>query len=106
MWSLMLFQMLEITDQIAFSTPEINPEIAALYYNKASAAMASDNDANTKRVLAYYAYGIQRDPQKARFFIDKANEVIDKFSPTAPAENRLERRLINELDDILKKEGY
>ena len=89
-----------------YSRYEINPEIAALYYNKASAAMASDNDANTKRVLAYYAYGIQRDPQKARFFIDKANEVIDKFSPTAPAENRLERRLINELDDILKKEGY
>lgn len=89
-----------------YSRYEINPEIASLFYDKASAAMATDNDANTKRVLAYYAYGIQHDPQKARFFIGKALEVIDKFSPTAPAENRLERRLINELDETLKKQGF
>lgn len=86
-----------------YSWIEHDEEYAKKFYEKAGSELATDTGANAKRVLAYYAYGIQHDLQKASFFLDKAKAAIGRYMPSE-AENKLERRLIDELDVILGNE--
>ncbi len=87
-----------------YSRYELNPELAKKFLDRAGTTIAADTDANAKRVLAYYAYCVEGDRQKARFFTDQALACVDIFS--VGSERELERRLIQELDDTLKTEGY
>lgn len=86
-----------------YSWIEHDEDYAQKFYEKAGSELATDTGANAKRALAYYAYGTQHDVQKARFFLDKAKAAIDRYMPSE-AENKLERRLIDELDAILRNE--
>ena len=87
-----------------YSRVEPDRESAMHFMNKMRAVLADDPDANAKRVIAYYAYFVEGDRQKARVFIDQAKAVVDVFSVPG-IERELERRLVNELDEILKNEG-
>lgn len=87
-----------------YSRYELNPSLAKTFLDKVGTVIAADTDANAKRVLAYYAYCIEGDRQKARFFIDEAAASVDIFS--TGSERELERRLIKILDETLTEEGY
>ncbi len=88
-----------------YSRIEPDRELAVHFMNKMRSVLADDPDANAKRVIAYYAYFVEGDRQKARVFIDQAKAVVDVFSIPG-MERELERRLVSELDGILKNEGY
>ena len=88
-----------------YSRYEINAEVAAQFYNKTASAFANDTDPNTRRVMAYYAYGIERDDSKARFFLEQARSGLGDWKGSA-AEKQLELRLIDELDGFLRNEGF
>ena len=89
-----------------YSRYELDANLAAHFFDKASSALASDMDANARRVLAYYAYGIQRDNAKARFFLEQAKAALPKHGGGHGAEYELEKRLIDELDGFLRNEGF
>lgn len=82
-----------------YSWLETDEEYARKFYEKAGTALATDNGAGSKRALAYYSYAVLHDVNKARYYLDKARRIANE------TENRLEPRLINELDEILKNEG-
>lgn len=88
-----------------YSRIEQDRSLAMHFMDKMRAVLAEDPDANAKRIIAYYAYCIEGDRAKARFFIDQAKSVVDVFSIPG-IERELERRLINELDEVLRGEGY
>lgn len=87
-----------------YSRIEYDPKTASKFMNKIRNELATDSDANARRVLAYYAYFVEGDRQKARVFTDQAKACVDVFSVPG-LERELERRLVNELDEILAKEG-
>ena len=87
-----------------YSRFELNPAAATHFLNKIRPNIEQDKDANGKRVLAYYAFGIEQDFPKARKYLDEAYAVIDKFS--AGGERELERRLLADLDGFLRAKGY
>lgn len=87
-----------------YSRIEPNRELAVHFMNRMRSVFADDPDANAKRVLAYYAYFVEGDREKARFFTDQAKSLVDVFSIPG-MERELERRLVSELDEILKNEG-
>ena len=87
-----------------YSRIEPNRELAVHFMNRMRSVLADDPDANAKRVLAYYAYFVEGDREKARFFTDQAKSLVDVFSIPG-MERELERRLVSELDEILKNEG-
>jgi hypothetical protein len=89
-----------------YSRYELNAQEAAAFYAKAASALANDNDPNSRRILAYYAYGTERDPAKARFFLGQARSGIDDWKQGSDAEKQLERRLTDELDEFLKNDGF
>lgn len=82
-----------------FSRYEVNPEIATRFLNKCRNIIEKDQDANAKRVLAYYYYGVLGDVETARRYLQEAFAVIDKFS--VPGERELERKLLQELNGYL-----
>lgn len=88
-----------------YSRYELDDGKATLFYNKAASAFANDMDPNTRRVMAYYAYAIERDCPKARFFLEQARSGLVGWKGSA-AEKQLELRLIAELDDFLRAEGF
>ena len=82
-----------------YSWLEPDEEYARKFYDKAGTALATDTGAGTKRALAYYCYAVLHDPQKARYYLDRA------YKTASAGENRFELVLIGELDDVLKNEG-
>ena len=87
-----------------YSRFEFDPSAAQYFMDRIRSVLAADPDANAKRVLAYYAYGVENDREKARYFINEALAVVDKFSLPG-MERELERRLVTELDERLASEG-
>ena len=87
-----------------YSRYELSPHLAAHFLDKARGTLFSDTDANAKRVLAYYAFGVELDFAKSRQLLNEAYAVIDKFS--VGAERELERKLLGELDGFLKEKGF
>jgi len=87
-----------------YSRFEFDPSAARYFMDKIRSVLASDPDANAKRVLAYYAYGVENDKEKARYFINEALAAVDNFSLPG-MERELERRLVTELDERLASEG-
>ena len=87
-----------------YSRYELNPTIASHYLKKCAATISADKDSNGKRVLAYYAFGIEQDFAKSRALLNEAFAVIEKFS--IGDERELERKLLWELDGFLKENGY
>lgn len=83
-----------------YSRFEINPAIADPLVEKLGAALLSDKDANARRVLAYYHYGIKGDIRAAKRYVDEGLAAIDSFS-CAQSERELERKLLLELDKEL-----
>ncbi len=86
-----------------YSRYDCQPPLANEFLEKVRDKIGADNDANARRVLAYHAYCIEGDRQKARFFLDQAAAASDIFS--TGAERDLEKRLIAELDEKLRSEG-
>ena len=86
-----------------YSRFELNPAAATHFLNKIRTTIEHDRDANAKRVLAYYAFGIEQNFPKSRAFLDEAYAVIDQFSTLG--ERDLERRLLDELDKFLRQKG-
>ena len=63
--------------------------------------LSKDSDANAKRVLAQYYYGIRGDVNKAREYLMEGLACVEKFS--VGTEREMERRLLEELAEEL---GY
>jgi hypothetical protein len=83
-----------------YSWLEPDEEYARKFYDKAGTALATDPGAGSKRALAYYTYAVLHDPNKARYYLERARRTANE------TENRLEPLLIGELDEILKSEGF
>ena len=83
-----------------YSRYDIQPTSADAFFSRASGSLLNDADANAKRVLAYYYYGVKNDVEKARQYIKEGLAVIDKFSLPG-AERELERKLLLDLDAII-----
>lgn len=83
-----------------YSRYELISVNADAFYTRVSGTLLNDPDANAKRVLAYYYYGVKNDVEKARQYIREGLAVIDKFSAPG-AERELERKLLLELDEII-----
>lgn len=86
-----------------YSRFELNPAAATHFFERIRSVIENDTDANAKRVLAYYTFGIEQNFPKARALLNDAYAVIDKFS--LGAERALERRLLDELDGFLRAKG-
>lgn len=84
-----------------YSRYEINSEIADKFLEKVWPVLGEDSDANAKRVLAYYYYGIQRDREKAGEYLKEGLACVGNFS--CGAERDLERKLLEELAQELGK---
>lgn len=84
-----------------YSKIELNAALTNLFLEKVSSAISSDPDSNAKRVLAYYHYYVMNDAELAKKYIDDGFAVLDKFSVEG-GERELERRLLSELDDVIK----
>ena len=87
-----------------YSRYDLDPQLAKLFLDKCISTISADKDSNGKRVLAYYAFGIERDFAKARKYLNDAFEAINRFS--CGAERDLEKKLLWELNDFLKEKGY
>ncbi len=85
-----------------YSRYEINPVNADAFFERVSRTLLNDGDANAKRVLAYYYYGVKNDIPKAQRYIREGFAVIDKFSVPG-AERELERKLLLDLDEIIQR---
>ena len=85
-----------------YSRYEINPANADAFFERVSATLMNDTDANAKRVLAYYCYGVKNDIERAGKYVREGLAVVDKFSLPG-AERELERKLLLELDEIISK---
>lgn len=83
-----------------YSRYEIHAVNADAFFERVSTTLLNDSDANAKRVLAYYYYGIKNDVDKAKQYIRDGLAVIDKFSLPG-AERELERKLLLDLDAII-----
>lgn len=79
-------------------------EMAEYYYNVVSKILEKDNDANGKRVLAYYHFGITHNYEMALKCVDEGIAAIDKFS--VEAEKSIEKKMLNELKDVIIDNDY
>lgn len=87
-----------------YSRYELNPNLAKHFLDKCISTISSDKDTNAKRVLAYYAFGIEQDFPKARKYLTEAFETYVNFS--TGDERELERKLLWTLDRFLKDKKY
>ena len=86
-----------------YSRYDLQPQTARVFYDRVSSVLLTDHEANSKRVLGYYAFGIERDVFKARQYVTEGLAVVDDFS--LPGEEReMERRLLLELQGFIDKE--
>ena len=85
-----------------YSRYEINPVNADTFFERVSRTLLNDSDANAKRVLAYYYYGVKNDIPKAQQYLREGFAVVDKFSVPG-AERDLERKLLLDLDEIIQR---
>lgn len=85
-----------------YSRYEIDAASADAFFERVSRTLVNDSDANAKRVLAYYYYGVKNDIPKAQQYIREGFAVVDKFSLPG-AERELERKLLLDLDDIIRR---
>ena len=85
-----------------YSRYEINAQYADIFLRKVYSTIEKDSDANAKRVLAYYYYGVKHDIEKARQYVKEGIAVVNNFGLPG-AERELEQRLLFELDDIITK---
>ncbi|MCR4646087.1 MAG: hypothetical protein K5695_11900 [Oscillospiraceae bacterium] len=85
-----------------YSRYDIDPSAAKAFYDRVGHVLENDKDANAKRVLGYYAFGVERDIYKAQRYVNDGLAVIESFS--LPGEEReMERKLLNELQGFIDK---
>lgn len=87
-----------------YSRFELNPPAATYFLNKIRPAIGQDKDANARRVLAYYAFGIEQDFPKARSLYGDAWMALDRMPVSG--ERELERKLLLDLDGFLREQGF
>lgn len=78
-----------------YSEFEPSLEKADRFRDKAWTVLSKDNEANAKRVLAYYFYRLHNDEAKAKILIDEGLSAIDKYS--MGVERALEKDLLLKL---------
>ena len=86
-----------------YSKYHIDSHRADQFLKKSWPVLSEDSDANAKRVLAQYYYGIQGDMEKAREYLQEGLACVDNFS--MGAERELERKLLGELAEELEREA-
>lgn len=84
-----------------YSKYEIDPVMADKFFKSIRTILNKDSDANAKRVLAQYYYGIQKDMEKARKYLNEGLACVDSFS--CGGERVLERKLLEELAETLRE---
>lgn len=83
-----------------YSRYEVNEYYANVFCHKVSSTLEKDMDANGRRVLAYYYYGIKHDIETSRRYVEEGMSVIEKYGLPG-AERELERKLLMELDEMI-----
>ena len=84
-----------------YSRYELNPQLADCFLDKVSSVIFADKDANAKRVLGYYYFGIVRDIEAASRYVKEGLAVIDNFS--TGDERDIEKILLLTLQDYINK---
>lgn len=87
-----------------YSEFDVNPAYANKFFNITRKALIADKDANGRRILAYYYYGIKKDYATARKYLDEGLNCVDKFPVVS--EREIERKLLLKLDERLKQKEY
>ena len=86
-----------------YSRYDLDPQAAKVFYDRVSNVLVKDPEANSKRILGYYAFGIERDLSKAQQLVNEGLAVVDKFS--LPGEEReMERQLLLELQGFIDQQ--
>ena len=83
-----------------YSEFEPSLEKAERFRDKAWTVLSKDNEANAKRVLAYYFYRLHKDEKKAKILLDDGLSVIDKYS--MGAEREFEKNLLLKLKNEIE----
>ncbi len=83
-----------------YSHYNLSPTMADMFFARVSGTLLNDNDANAKRVLAYYYYGIKNDIEQAKHYIKEGLAVVDEFSLPG-SERELERKLLKDLESVI-----
>lgn len=83
-----------------YSRYELDPALAKMFLHRCWPTISTDKDANAKRVLAYFAFGIEHDRDKAWTLLNEARAVVGSYS--LGAERALEIRLLDELEGFLR----
>ena len=87
-----------------YSRYDLQPQTAQVFYDRVSNKLVTDPEANAKRILGYYAFGVERDLHKAQRLVNEGLAVVDKFS--LPGEEReLERQLLLELQGFIDQQS-
>ncbi|MBO7472541.1 MAG: hypothetical protein J6U00_00820 [Ruminococcus sp.] len=84
-----------------FSEVEPNPQITDLLLERLGSVINKDNDANAKRVLAYYLFNIKRDFDGAQEMVNEGFRALDSDAGLA-TERDLERLLLTDLNERLQ----
>ena len=83
-----------------YSHYNLSPTMADMFYERVSRTLLNDNDANAKRVLAYYYYGAKHDVDKAKQYVKEGLACVDNFSLPG-SERELERKLLKDLEAVI-----
>ncbi len=83
-----------------YSRYDLNPQAASIFYERVAPSLVKDDASNAKRVLAYYAYGVERDLNKAQQLVNEGLANIDHFG-LAGEERECERGLLLELQGYI-----
>lgn len=84
-----------------YSRYEINPQKADRYLKTVWPVLSMDSDANAKRVLASYYYGIKNDMKMATDYLKEGLACVNQFS--IGAERELEKQLLEDLAYCIKQ---
>lgn len=82
-----------------YSEIDVNAKYATIFYNKAGKMLTEDKDANSKRILAYYNYGITKDYEAAERYLKEGLALVDSFS--IGDEREVEKKYFHILEERL-----
>lgn len=80
-----------------YACVEMNRHKVQSYYRQVENELANDKDSNGRRVLAYYQYYVESQPEKALETAKEGIRVIDWFEGNKEFEEKFLERLINEI---------
>lgn len=86
-----------------YSFREINAALAKKYYERSRLELEKDKDSNGRRRLAYYAYYIEGDREKAKKYLAEGIKALDaRETVMLDVEHDLEEKMLRYLEEQLK----